>query len=134
MVNASQQGYLLLEVVVLGVIVLAMAACLRLNQQALALEAMDGARTTAIYLVREEFSRLEYEADQGQLQPGMVGWLGDAADLTRNNSTFRVETEIREVSANVFSACVTAVWQTGSKTGTLHFERLLCRHVWEGAG
>lgn len=116
----------------LGVIVLAMAACLRLNQQAVALEQMDGARTTAIYLVREEFSRLEYAADQGTLQPGTAGWLGNAADLTRNGSSFQVEAEVREVSARVFSARVSATWTSGVKTGTLHFERLLCRHEWEG--
>ena len=132
--NGSQQGYLLLETAVLGVIILAMTACLRLNQQALSLEARDGARTTAIYLVREEFSRLEYEVDQGDLQPGKVGWLGDEADLMRNGSSFRVEAEVREVSAHVLSARVTAEWQTGGKKGMLHFERLLCRHEWEGAG
>lgn len=132
MVNASQQGYMLLETVVLGVIVLAMAACLRLNQQALALEAMDSARTTAIYLVREEFSRLEYEADQGTLQAGTAGWLGDEADLTRNGASFRIKAEVREVSARVFSAQVSAAWESGQKTGTLQFERLLCRHEWEG--
>lgn len=132
--NGSQQGYLLLETVVLGVIILAMTACLRLNQQALSLEARDGARTTAIYLVREEFSRLEYEADQGNLQPGKVGWLGDEADLMRNGSNFRVEAEVREVSTHVLSARVIAEWRTGVKKGTLHFERLLCRHEWEGAG
>ena len=118
----------------MGVIVLAMAACLRLNQQALALEAMDGARTTAIYLVREELSRLEYAADQGNLQPGTAGWLGDAGDLTRNGGSFQVTAEVREVSERVLSARVTAEWKAGQKAGTLCFERRLCRHEQEGAG
>ena len=50
----EQQGWLLLETIVLGLVLLAAVSCLQVYQKSAELRQADGVRTTAVFLAREE--------------------------------------------------------------------------------
>ena len=125
----GRQGYILLEVIVLGVLVLAMAASLRLYRQAEEVVAADSARLAGVYLAQEELARLEWETDNGSLREGEWGWLGDASLLQQDNNVFTVKALVEPEVDNVWRVQVSVSWTRASnRSGSLRYERLLCRH------
>ena len=128
MKQEKQRGYILLEVMVLSVVVMAMAVSLHLFQQAQVVIQADSARLSGVLLAQEEFARLEWAMDQGGLGEGEYGWLGDAQQLAQENQSFAVRASVRAETEAVWRARVTVQWQSAVRSGTLGYERLLCRH------
>lgn len=128
MKRGKQQGYILLEVVVLSVVVLAMATSLHLFRQAQVVMQQDSARLAGVFLAQEEMARLEWAMDQDSLAEGQYGWLGEAGLLTQENASFAVAASVRVETADIWRAQVSVDWQVNGKAGALSYERLLCRH------
>ena len=125
--NSRAEGYILLEILVVGVVLLAMTASLRLYRQAMLTEEIDAVRTTGVYLAREELSRLQWQAAKRGLQAGQVGWLGAKEQLQMNNGRFAVQADVQPVAENAWQVVVTVDWQRLHRQGKLQFSRVICR-------
>lgn len=124
----KQQGYILLEVVVLSVVVMAMAASLMLFRQAQVVMQQDSVRLAGVFLAQEEFARLEGAMDRDRLQEGQYGWLGEGQLLRQENGSFAVKAEVRAETVAIWRVQVRVDWQVSGRSGELVYERLLCRH------
>lgn len=125
--NSRAEGYILLEILVVGVVLLAMTASLRLYRQAMLTEEIDAVRTTGVYLAREELSRLQWQAAKRGLQAGQVSWLGTKEQLQMNNGRFAVQADVQPVAENAWQVVVTVDWQSLHRQGKLQFSRVICR-------
>ena len=101
----------------------------------IALRQADGARTTALFLAREEYSRIQWQADHNfsALPAGDIGWLGAPAVLQGNGAAY----DVRAVAGSGVDASrlltVAVYWQSGSQHGLVTFERLLVAHPLKGS-
>ncbi|MDD6133712.1 MAG: type II secretion system protein [Selenomonadaceae bacterium] len=135
MKTEKQQGYILLEVIVLSVVVLAMAISLQLFRQAQIVMQQDSARLDGVFLAQEEFARLEWAVERDRLYEGEYGWLGDTQRLEQANGLFAVKASVQEETEEIWRARVLVNWQFAGRSGELAYERLLCRHRQQkGAG
>ncbi|SFT52424.1 hypothetical protein SAMN02910356_00892 [Selenomonas sp. GACV-9] len=125
----EEQGYILLETLIVGVILLAMVAGMRLYRQAVRVEDFDSMRTAGIFLAREEFSWLEWQAEQTGLIAGHVEWLGDekALMMATGRGRFAVTADVTPLADNAWHVLVTVVWPGDTKQETMQFTRVLCR-------
>lgn len=126
--NGKAQGYILLEVLVAGVVLLAMTASMRLYQQAMVTEEIDAVRTAGVYLAREELSRLQWQAANEGLRAGQVGWLGAQESLELNHGRYAVQADVRQVAEDAWQVVVAVDWQSLHRQGKLQFSRVICRH------
>ena len=125
----AEQGYILLETLIVGVVLLAMVASMRLYRQAVRVEGFDSVRTAGIFLAREEFSWLEWQAEQMGLTAGRVEWLGDERALTipAGSGQFAVAADVTPLTDNTWHVLVTVAWPGDKKQETMQFTRVLCR-------
>ena len=126
----GQQGWLLLETIVQGLILLAASSCLHVYQTATELRQVDGVRTTALFLAREEYSRLQCRSDRGDgaEQPAACGWLGSPDDLQANGGSYTVTAVIGDGTDGGLPVRVAVDWQTAGHSGTVTFERVIVPH------
>lgn len=132
----DQRGWLLLETTLLGLILIVAVSCLPLYQQAIALRQADGARTTALFLAREEFSRIQCQMDNNNfmaMPSGTIGWLGAASALQENGGTYDVRAVVGAGDADGRLLTVSVDWQSGSQHGLVTFERPLVVHPLKGS-
>ena len=131
----GQQGWMLLETILLGLILIVAVSCLPLYQQAIALRQADGARTTALFLAREEYSRIQWQADHNfsALPAGDIGWLGAPAVLHGNGGAYDVCAVVGSGDDVSRLLTVSVYWQSGSQHGLVTFERLLVAHPLKGS-
>lgn len=132
----GQQGWMLLETILLGFILIVGASCLPLYQQSIGLRQADGARTTALFLAREEYSRIQWRADHNfsALPAGDIGWLGAPAVLHGNGGAYDVCAVVGSGDDVSRLLTVSVYWQSGSQHGLVTFERLLVAHPLKGSG
>lgn len=127
----NEQGYILLETLGISLMLLAMTGCLLFYRQAAALRCADAARTTALYLAREEFSRLQWmEQNEESFSAFSVQpWLGSPDSLRQNGGIYRVraETGSRD-STGMVSVVVVVQWEKSGFSGEQRFRRLIGRH------
>ena len=128
--SKGQQGWLLLETIVLGLILLAAVSCLAVYRQAVELRQVDGVRTTALFLAREEYSRLQCRADRKEnaVWPGICGWLGSPGDLQANGGSYSVKAVVGNVIDGCLPVTVAVDWQATGHSGTVTFERVIVMH------
>ena len=126
----KQDGGLLLETIILGMLLIAAVSGLQVYQKALELRQADGVRTTAFFLAREEYSRLQCRADQtaGGVRPAVYKWLGSPDDLRANGGSYTVEAIVGDGSDGCLPVTVVVDWQTAGHSGTVRFERVVVRH------
>lgn len=126
-----EQGYILLETLGISLMLLAMTGCLLFYRQAAALRCADSARTTALYLAREEFSRLQWMEQKEKSIPAssVQPWLGSPDSLRQNGGRYRVraETDSRD-SDGMVSVVVVVQWEKAGFSGEQRFRRLIGRH------
>lgn len=126
----AQQGWLLLETIVLGLMLLAAVSCLQVYQKSVELRQADGVRTTAVFLAREEYSRLQCRADRAAaaVRPTTYGWLGSPTDLQANGGSYTVEAVVGDGHDGCLPVRVAVGWQTSGHSGTVTFERMIVPH------
>lgn len=119
----SERGFILLEIIVLGLVIMASLGAVRMLDRAARLNAADGARSQAIFLAREQLERLNYQGAKGYLVTGRYYWLGEAADTTRGEVTFEPVADVAETAvADVFSVQVVVTWNSQQTSGQVELE------------
>lgn len=123
-----QEGYFLVEIMVLAAMLIAMTAIIGWSGKIATLRQVNGARVEAMYLTQAELSYLEYRAANHALPMGSVEWLGNADDLQQISGSYAVSAEIELQEANAYLATATARWQTGTHSGKAELQRVLIIH------
>ena len=86
--NRAEAGWVLIETVVLGIIVLAAAAALALFARTALLEERVAERMEAAFLARAQLSMMEAELDQG------IPPLPGQTEVSSNDRVYQVETSV----------------------------------------
>ena len=124
----NQQGFMLLNVVILTLIT-SFAAAILMNAAPRLKNPQSVLRLTAIHLANEQFAMLESKAANGDLAAGSYDFLGEDDDLKTKNFgekipvEFKVETNVTE-SGNLRNATVT-VTIVGDENFKLETERTI---------
>lgn len=121
--RTDEQGFVLLEVLILCLVVLACLGAMKMLDRAAQLNAADGARSQAIFLAREELERLNSMGARSELSPGHYNWLGDSADITRGGVSYEPEADVDYGdTTGVLQAKVVVPWQARSTSGRVELE------------
>ena len=86
--NRAETGWILIEIVVLGLIVLAAAAALTLFARTAMLEEHAAGRMEAAFVARAQLSMMEAELDQG------IPPLSGQTEVSSNDRVYQIETSI----------------------------------------
>lgn len=114
-INEPEKGYILLEVVVVGILVIAIATSFSLYARADGLRAGDAARSTAFFLARAEIAEIEEMVATGKLMSDSFGYLGYDSDLRQNGIEFKVLSEIKPIKDGLYEAIVTVSWNIAER-------------------
>ncbi len=125
--HTREAGYLLLEAVVLGMIVLAAAALLGLFARTALLDAESSARTDAALLARERLSVMAAELDA-------AGTVPDAsAVFERNGVVYTVTAETAVTNEMFYDVTLHLSWSVWGRTETAAFVRRMRAHGTAGS-
>ena len=86
--NRAEAGWVLIETVVLGIIVLAVVAALTLFARTALLEERAAGRMEAAFVARAQLSMMEAELDQG------IPPLSGQTEVSSNDRVYQVETSV----------------------------------------
>ena len=86
--NRAEAGWVLIETVVLGIIVLAVVAALTLFARTALLEERAAGRMEAAFVARAQLSMMEAELDQG------ISPLSALTAVTSNDRVYQIETSV----------------------------------------
>lgn len=121
--RGSERGFVLLEILVLCLVLLACLGSMKMLDRAARLNAADGARSQALFLAREELEWLNYYGANGSLATGTYGWQGEEADVTRGDVTFAPTAQVYESDTPTIRAVyVTVTWNSSTTSGQLELE------------
>ena len=120
--RAEETGWILLETVLLGVIVLGTAAALGIFVRTALLEERAAARMEAALIARAQFSTMEAELDQG------VDPLNAALQMTSNDRSYRIERRVTR-TGDFYDVSLRLSWQILGDEEQVEFVRRLRRHV-----
>ena len=120
--RAEETGWILLETVLLGVIVLGTAAALGIFVRTALLEERAAARMEAALIARAQFSTMEAELDQG------VDPLNAALQMTSNDRSYQIERRVTR-TGDFYDVSLRLSWQILGDEEQVEFVRRLRRHV-----
>ena len=119
--NEREAGYILLETVVLGIVVLAAVAALSLFARTALMEEQSAAHTNAAFLVRERFSVMAAELDRGH--PPLDGVLQEE----QNGITYEVRSAVA-AQGKIYDVTMYVAWTLHGREETLTFVRRMRAH------
>lgn len=117
----GERGFMLLEVLVLVMVILACLASVRMLDRAAQLNAADGARSQALFIAREELERLNYLGANGRLTAGTYSYLGDASDVQVGAVSYTPEATVT-ADGDVYMARVVVAWEAPTTRGSVELE------------
>ena len=120
--RTEETGWILLETVLLGVIVLGTAAALGIFVRTALLEERAAARMEAALIARAQFSTMEAELDQG------VDPLNAALQMTSNDRSYQIERRVTR-TGDFYDVSLRLSWQILEDEEQVEFVRRLRRHV-----
>ena len=120
----DEEGWVLLETVALGMIVLAAAAAMGIFARTALLMEHSAARMEAALLTRARFSAMEAALDQGTPPAGMT------EEIVSNGVAYHMETGITHTE-EFYDVHIRASWEIMGRTETTDFVRRLRHHVRE---
>ena len=119
--RSNEAGWVLLEAVLLGMIVLGSAAAIGIFARTALLEEHAAARMEAALLARARFSMMEADLDQGIPPPVSL-------TLTSNGRVYRVETTVVRRD-DFYAVSLRLSWQILGREEQANFVRRLRQHV-----
>lgn len=125
--RSDSRGFILLEVLVLSLIILSMLGAMKMLDKANKLNALDGARSQAIFIAREQLERAACEIDNGTKLTGSLDFLGDSSKLNTDNAVYTVKSTATSEN-NLTTVTVTVDYETRGLTGTISLERKIKAH------
>lgn len=120
--RTEETGWILLETVLLGVIVLGTAAALGIFVRTALLEERAAARMEAALIARAQFSTMEAELDQG------ADPLNAALQMTSNDRSYQIERRVTR-TGDFYDVSLRLSWQILGDEEQVEFVRRLRRHV-----
>ena len=120
--RTEETGWILLETVLLGVIVLGTAAALGIFVRTALLEERAAARMEAALIARAQFSTMEAELDQG------ADPLTAALQMTSNDRSYQIERRVTR-TGDFYDVSLRLSWQILGDEEQVEFVRRLRRHV-----
>ncbi|MBR3723705.1 MAG: hypothetical protein IKN12_13240 [Selenomonadaceae bacterium] len=122
----KEHGFMIVETLLLSFIAVGLSAAIYSYGAAIRAEETVKARTTALYLAKEEMAYIIQKRDLGELSEGNYKFLGER-DLTLNNIRYEVFADVEEYEGdeNFFKAKVTAKWMIFRKSRELSLERIM---------
>ena len=120
--RAEETGWILLETVLLGIIVLGTAAALGIFVRTALLEERAAARMEAALIARAQFSTMEAELDQG------ADPLNASLQMTSNDRSYQIERRVTR-TGDFYDVSLRLSWQILGDEGQVEFVRRLRRHV-----
>ena len=112
-----------METIVLGIIVLAVAAVMQLYPQAAALSTGEGTRQGAVFLAREQLAYVSQKANTQKQLPAEIPWRGEASDLRRGDTEYRVTTTCQSSDAGSYTVTVEVRWQNRGRDAELTLKK-----------
>ncbi|GAA0203186.1 type II secretion system protein [Selenomonas dianae] len=120
--RCGEAGHVLLEAVLLGLIVLAVAASLGIFARTALLREYAAARMEAALVARAQFSRMEAALDTGVPPPCGV------TEVRANERIYRVETSVTRTE-DFYDVQLRLSWQIAGHAETVDFVRRMRHHV-----
>lgn len=120
--RAEETGWILLETVLLGVIVLGTAAALGIFVRTALLEERAAARMEAALIARAQFSTMEAALDQG------ADPLNAVLQMTSNDRSYQIERRVTR-TGDFYDVSLRLSWQILGDEEQVEFVRRLRRHV-----
>ena len=118
----EEGGWILIEAVLLGLVVVAAAAVLGMFARTALLAEYAAARMEAAFVARAQFSRMEAELDQGAPPTETV------TAVTSNDRIYHVAADVGRVG-NFYDVRLTLSWQVLGHEEQVCFVRRMRRHV-----
>ena len=118
----EEGGWILIEAVLLGLVVVAAAAVLGMFARTALLAEYAAARMEAALVARAQFSRMEAELDQGVPPTETV------TAVTSNDRIYHVDADVGRVG-NFYDVRLTLSWQVLGREEQAVFVRRMRRHV-----
>lgn len=113
-----EAGFIWLESVLCGCLLLAMLGCLGLYVQAQRMEQQTGARMQAMALAQSELAYMQAAAAEQTLTPGQYNWLGAADWLELDGRSYQVQAKVQAEAAGNYQVEVTVNWQNAGTVGS----------------
>ena len=118
----EEGGWILIEAVLLGLVVIAAAAVLGMFARTALLAEYAAARMEAALVARAQFSRMEAELDQGAPPTETV------SAVTSNDRIYHVDADVGR-TGNFYDVRLTLSWQVLGHEEQVCFVRRMRRHV-----
>lgn len=118
----EEGGWILIEAVLLGLVVVAAAAVLGMFARTALLAEYAAARMEAAFVARAQFSRMEAELDQGVPPTETV------TAVTSNDRIYHVDADVGR-AGNFYDVRLTLSWQVLGHEEQACFVRRMRRHV-----
>lgn len=141
----GEDGFFLLETLIVGLALLVMSAGFYLYADSMKIKEADGCRVRAAFLARTQFSAAQAEADRRDagnvplLKVGTYPWQGRNEDLQDGDTEYQVFTEIGGNSpdeegkaSGIYDVSVQVNWQGKSAKGEMKLTRTVVAHGKEG--
>lgn len=125
--QSNSRGFILLEVLVLTLIIFSALGAMKMLDKAEKLNAVDGARSQAIFIAREQLERAAYEIDNGTQLNGTLDFLGDKSQLTTNNTVYTLQSAAT-IENGLTTVTVAVDYEVKGITGTIKLERKIKAH------
>ena len=125
--RSDSRGFILLEALVLSLIILSMLGAMKMLDKANKLNALDGARSQAIFIARDQLERAAYEIDNGAQLNGTLDFLGDKSQLTANNTVYTLQSAAT-IENGLTTVTVAVDYEVKGITGTIRLERKIKAH------
>ena len=120
--RAEETGWILLETVLLGIIVLGTAAALGIFVRTALLEERAAARMEAALIARAQFSTMEAALDQG------ADPLNAVLQMTSNDRSYQIDRRVTR-TGDFYDVSLRLSWQILGDEEQVEFVRRLRRHV-----
>lgn len=120
--RSNEAGWVLLEAILLGMIVLGTAAAIGIFARTALLEEHAAARMEAALLARARFSMMEADLDQGIPPPSV------STEITSNERTYQIETTVLRRD-DFYDVYLRLSWQILGREEQAEFVRRLRHHV-----
>jgi len=125
----NEQGFFLLETIVLGMILLAAVEVLGLYYSIEYMRRDSAAETTALFLAQEQCARVAAVQNSAEILPeGPLAWLGKTpCPIVKNGYSFQVESTLSKntSSLNLQNLETRVIWSEGSKNKQIMIQRVI---------
>lgn len=128
MKNNKQEGFFLLETILLSMLLLAMAASAGMYMRAAQLKYAVAIEGRADYLARAQISYAQAVLDKEGRLPQRMDYWGDKHDLQLNGINYQLNGEAAADDKGLWQLQVEVSWEANGRQGKQEYKRCLAKH------